>query len=58
MTYHFVNELGFLTITQKIIAPARAPSPIDPVLTGQPDNCYIFFSLKTRVNTVLLIIIT
>ena len=23
-----------------------APNPIDPVLTVQPDNCYIIFSLK------------
>ena len=33
-----------------------APSPIDPVLTDQPDNCYICFLWKTRVNAVLLII--
>ena len=25
---------------------STAPSPIDPVLTVQPDHCYIFFSLK------------
>ena len=28
------------------ISFSTAPSPIDPVLTVQPDHCYIFFSLK------------
>ena len=37
---------------------STAPSPIDPVLTVQPDHCYIFFSLKIRLKIILLIIIT
>ena len=28
---------------------STAPSPIDPVLTVQPDHCYIFFFFKKYV---------
>ena len=33
-------------VITRVKSGSTAPSPIDPVLTVQPDHCYIFFSLK------------
>ena len=33
---------------------STAPSPIDPVLTVQPDHCYIFFSLKNTFKNYFI----
>ena len=33
---------------------STAPSPIDPVLTVQPDHCYIFFSLKSTFKNYFI----
>ena len=35
-------------------AYSTAPSPIDPVLTVQPDHCYIFFSLKNTFKNYFI----
>ena len=42
---HPNQQLACFVLLLKIIN-STAPSPIDPVLTVQPDHCYIFFSLK------------
>ena len=36
------------------ISGSTAPSPIDPVLTVQPDHCYIFFSLKNTFKNYFI----
>ena len=41
-------------ITTKEKTNSTAPSPIDPVLTVQPDHCYIFFSLKNTFNNYFI----
>ena len=39
--------LLFPGVEHRFQSSSTAPSPIDPVLTVQPDHCYIFFSLKS-----------
>ena len=50
----FQECLKFTLQNSTKINKTRQLSPIDPVLTVQPDHCYIFFSLKNTFKNYFI----